>query len=170
LCNEHNEKEAIELTLDLLKKGEIGALISDCGTPLIEDPGFELIKSLKACKQKITSVPGANSIVNGIVLAPFKIKDFYFAGFLPKKNEERETKLKKLLERNETVIFMESPYRLRNIIELLKKNLKKRKIYIPFNMTMESEDFFYGSPDEIMSILESKNITKGEFLIFIECR
>jgi 16S rRNA (cytidine1402-2'-O)-methyltransferase len=168
LCNEHDEKEAYDLTLDLLKKGEKGVLISDCGTPLIEDPGYDLVQSLIQNGVKVTSIPGANSIINGIVLSPFKIKDFYFAGFLPRKNDEREKRLAEILKRNETIILMESPYRLKTIISDLKKNSPQRKIYIPFNMTMEDEDLFYGYPEKVEELLEKRNIEKGEFLVFIE--
>jgi 16S rRNA (cytidine1402-2'-O)-methyltransferase len=168
LCNIKNEKDTIELALDLLNKKKVGALISDCGTPMIEDPGFELINVIKKKKFTITSLPGANSIIVGITLAPFRIKDFYFAGFLPVKSELREKALVDILKHKETIIFMETPYRLRNTLVLLKKLVKSRKIYIPYNLTMEDEEILYGNAKEIEDLIIRKNITKGEFLIFIQ--
>jgi len=168
VCNEHNESEAVEISLELLKKGEVGALVSDCGTPLFEDPGFQLLNALRNNNYRLTSLPGANSMLTALPLCPFRIKDFYFAGFLPKKKEDREKHLINLLKRAEPIILMEAPYRLKNILELLKLHLKNRKIFIPFNLTMEDEQLFYGSVIEVENKLNKMNIEKGEYLIFIE--
>jgi 16S rRNA (cytidine1402-2'-O)-methyltransferase len=168
LCNEHTETESIELTLELLKKGEKGALISDCGTPLFEDPGFNLIQFIRKNKYKITSIPGANSMVTAMTLSPFKIKDFYFAGFLPKKQDEREKKILNILKREEVIIFMEAPYRLKNVIDSLKKCVKNRKICVTYNLTLEDENVFSGMPSEVEQKMQKNNIEKGEYLIIIE--
>jgi len=168
LYTQKNELEAISLTIDLLKQGEVGALISDCGTPLFEDPGFGLINAVRNNNFRVTSIPGANSLVTALSLSPFRVKDFYFAGFLPIKNEQREKELLSIIKRKETIIFMEAPYRLKNILELINKYIKNRKIYIPYNLTMEDEFLFYGTPAEVICLIENKNITKGEFLIIIE--
>ncbi len=168
VCNEHGEKEAIELTLELLKKGEKGALVSDCGTPLFEDPGFSLINAIRKSGFSITSLPGANSLITALSLSPFTIKDFYFAGFIPKKGEEREQFLSKNLKRREMIIFMEAPYRLLSLLELLKKFLGNRRVYVPINLTQSSEKLFYGKIDDVYNKIKSANITKAEFLIIIE--
>ena len=168
VCNEHSEKEAIELTIDLLRKGEKGALISDCGTPLFEDPGFVLINAIREKGFLITSLPGANSLITALSLAPFPIKDFYFAGFIPKKGIERERFILNNLKRKEIVIFMETPYRLINLLDLLKKTLNNRKVYIPLDLTMKQERLFYGNINDVYEKIKESNITKGEFLIIIE--
>lgn len=168
VCNKNLEKEAIVLTLDLLKKGENGALISDCGTPLLEDPGFILINAIRSNGYKIVSVPGPNSIITAITLSPFKIKDFYFAGFLSQKNEKREKEIKDLIKRKETIILMEAPYRLYNILALFKKIIPDRNIYVPFDLTMENERIFYGKASDIEKDMLKQNIKSGEFLIVIE--
>ena len=132
LCNEHNESDAIDLVIPLLKNGEKGALISDCGTPIFEDPGFKLIETIRKNKFKVTSIPGANSLILSLSLSPFEIKNFYYNGFLPKKTDEREKEIIKILNRNEAIVLIESPYRLKNILELLKKNiLHSRDIFNP---------------------------------------
>ncbi len=168
VCNENLEKEAIELTLNLFEKGEKGALISDCGTPILEDPGFLLIRAICDKGYRVSSLPGPNSIITAITLSPFKINEFYFAGFLPQKNELREKKLKELIKRKETVILMESPYRLYNILQLLKKVIPERNIYLPFNLTMADEQIFYGKAIDIEKKMIKQNIKRGEFLIVIE--
>ncbi len=168
LCSHKNELEATTLTLDLLKKGEVGALISDCGTPIFEDPGFNLINSLRNNNFSVKSIPGANSLITALSLSPFRVKDFYFAGFLPIKSEEREKKFLSIIKKREMIIFMESPYRLLNIVELVAKHLKNRRIFIPYNITMEDELLVWGEPKDVLKTLQKNNITKGEFLLVIE--
>ncbi len=168
LCNEHNENEAIKIILPLLKNGEKGALISDCGTPLFEDPGFKLIKEIRKNNYKITALPGANSIINALSLSPFKIKDFYYAGRLSQKTEDKNKEISKLLKREEAIIIIDTPYRLMNIISLLKKFDNNRKIFLSYNLTMEDEELIWGKPDFVEKEIIKKNIKKGEFVIIIE--
>jgi 16S rRNA (cytidine1402-2'-O)-methyltransferase len=168
LCSEHNEDEAVELTLDLLKKSEKGALISDCGTPLFEDPGFKLISEIRKNKFTVSSVPGANSLITALSLSPFKIKDFYYAGFLPKKQEERQKALKKILKKLETIVLIESPYRLINIVSLLNKYFYDRNIFIACDLTLPTEFLIWGKPAQILQKLKQKKIKKAEFIVIIE--
>jgi 16S rRNA (cytidine1402-2'-O)-methyltransferase len=168
LCNEHDENEAIELAIPLLKNNEKGALISDCGTPLFEDPGFKFLTALRNAGFSITSLPGANSLITALSLSPFKINEFYYAGFLPKKEEERNKYFLNLLKRKETIIIIEAPYRLKNMLNMLKKFCTSRKIFLPYNLTLPDEKLFYGHPDEVESEIIRNNINKGEFFIFIE--
>ena len=114
VSDKKREQEAIPLILDLLRKGECGGLISDCGTPLFEDPGYRVLDAIRQVNQKkpiakIVSLPGANSIITAMTLAPFEIKQFFFAGFICRDNKQRDNEILALLCRRETVIFMESP-------------------------------------------------------------
>jgi len=168
VCSRDNEREATEISYELLKKGESGALISDCGTPLFEDPGFELINFLRKKNIKITALPGANSIINALTLVPFRVKEFYFAGFISQKKENREKEIDILLKRREAIVLMESPYRLKNILELLKKKLKSRALFISYNLTLPDETLFYGDVVKVEKEIAMKNINKGEYLIIIE--
>ncbi|MBP7553819.1 MAG: 16S rRNA (cytidine(1402)-2'-O)-methyltransferase [Spirochaetes bacterium] len=168
VCSRDNEREAMEISYDLLKKGESGALISDCGTPLFEDPGFELLSFLRKKNIKIITIPGVNSIITALTLAPFKVKDFYFAGFISQKREIREKEIDLLLKRRETIILMESPYRLKNILELLRNRLKNRAVFVSYNLTQTDETLFYGDIAKVEKEISMKNINKGEYLIIIE--
>jgi 16S rRNA (cytidine1402-2'-O)-methyltransferase len=167
LCNEHNEQEAVELVLPLLKNREIGALISDCGTPLFEDPGFYLIKAIRQQGYQITALPGANSLITALSLSPFKINNFYYTGFLPRETLEREKKLLTLLKRNEPLIIIEAPYRLKNLLTLIKEKGKTRQVYLALNLTMTDETLIWGRAEDIEKHVNEKNIKKGEFLIII---
>jgi 16S rRNA (cytidine1402-2'-O)-methyltransferase len=168
VCNEHNEDEAVELVLPLLKNNETGALISDCGTPLFEDPGFKLIKAIRENGFKITSLPGPNSLITALSLSPFKIKDFYYTGLLPKNKELRKEALIKISKRKEAIIIIDAPYRLLELMSSIKEVLANRKVFLAYDLTLESEAFFYGKSDEIMSSLAQKGIKKGEYIIIFE--
>jgi len=167
LCNEHNEDEAIELSLPLLKKGEKGALISDCGTPLFEDPGYRFLNVIRGHGYKVTSTPGVSSLITAISLSPFKIENFFYAGLLPKNNFEREKSLRELLKRKEVIIFIETPYRLKNIIDAINKSNSPREICIAYNLTMEDETIIWGNIKEIEKKIKILNIKKGEYIIII---
>lgn len=167
LCNEHCEDDAIELVLPLLKKGEIGALISDCGTPLFEDPGFKLVNIIRESGYKITSIPGANSLITAISLSPFKIDSFYYAGLLPANKKEREETLKKLLERKEVIIIIDAPYRLFQLINTFLKINLKREICILYNLTLPDETIIWGNILEVEKKIKILNIKKGEYIIII---
>lgn len=167
LCNEHSENDAIELVLPLLKKGETGALISDCGTPLFEDPGFKLINIIRESGYKVTSLPGANSIITALSLCPFRVTSFFYSGLLPKNSDEREVALKELLKRKETIIIIEAPYRLKNILDSLTKLKTTRDICIAYNLTLPDETIIWGNISEVEKKIKMLNIKKGEYIIII---
>jgi 16S rRNA (cytidine1402-2'-O)-methyltransferase len=169
LCNEHDEQEAIELVIPLLKKGEKGALITDCGTPIFEDPGFKLVEAVRKAGFKVTSLPGPSSLMTALSLSPFKVKDFYYAGLLPQKKEERKAKLSNVLKRKEVIIIFEAPYRLMNLISVLKEVINKdRMVFIAFNLTMDDEQLFSGRIDAVERQILQKELKKGEFVILIQ--
>lgn len=168
LCNEHYEKESIELAIPLLKNGEKGALISDCGTPLFEDPGFKLLQTIRREGFSVTALPGANSIITALSLAPFKVKDFYYSGLLPRNNDDRQKRLIKILKRRESIVIIESPYRLLKILSAIADINSKRKVFLAYNLTMENEFLIWGSPGKIKQNLQKQNIKKGEFIIIVE--
>ena len=168
LCNEHDENEAIELAIPLLEKGEKGVLISDCGTPLFEDPGHKLLSEIIKKGFSVSSVPGANALMTALSLSPFKITHFYYAGRISPRNYERKNELINLLKRDEAVIIIETPYRMENIISLFREINAKRRVFIAYNLTMEDEELIWGYPDEVEKAIKSKNITKGEFILIID--
>ncbi|HBD96276.1 MAG: hypothetical protein A2015_13815 [Spirochaetes bacterium GWF1_31_7] len=166
-CQRKSETEAISIVDEMIEKKLTGALVSDCGTPLFEDPGFHLLSHLRRKKINLVSLPGANSIITALPLSQFEIKDFYFAGFISQKKEQRELDLKKLLKREETIILLETPYRLLNLMDLLVKFCNNREMMLPYNVTMSDEKMYRGKPSAIKKELEKDKIEKGEFLIIL---
>lgn len=170
-CQRKDSESCLERLDELLAAGKVGALVSDCGSPVFEDPGFPVLRYVAAKGIKLVSLPGANSLITALPLSPSEIRSFYFAGFISQKKGVREQDLRNLLKRKEWVILLETPYRLKNILELMQSLVPKRNIVLPFNLTLPDETVYSGTAGEILNALSQDNNEKGEFLLLIEgCR
>ena len=165
--NEHNETESSdEIFLDLLN-GKNLSIISDCGTPVFSDPGSIILQKCIDANIKIEFIGGANSVIASIVLSGFDISRFYYAGFLSPKSEIRKKELQSLKYLKRTIVLMEAPYRLKALLQDIKDIFIHRKIFVAFDLTMQSEKKFRGTASEILDTIGEDNL-KGEFLILID--
>ena len=165
--NEHNETDSSdEIFLDLLN-GKNLSIISDCGTPVFSDPGSIILQKCIDANIKIEFIGGANSVIASIVLSGFDISRFYYAGFLSPKSEIRKKELQSLKYLKRTIVIMEAPYRLKAILQDIKDIFVHRKIFVAFDLTMQSEKKFRGTASEILDTIGEDNL-KGEFLILID--
>lgn len=115
--HEFNERERMSIVMDYLHEGESIALISDAGTPLINDPGFHLVRFARQQGVPVVPVPGACAAITALSVAGLPTDRFTFEGFLPAKSEARKHKLQALLHESRTMIFYEAPHRLLNALE-----------------------------------------------------
>jgi 16S rRNA (cytidine1402-2'-O)-methyltransferase len=168
LLNEHNEQEESDRILKFLRENKSIALVSDSGTPVFSDPGRILVKKAIANKIRIIPIPGASSLLLALTVTGFDIEKFVFVGWLSPKKEERKRELKNLLSEKRTMVLMDTPYRLlqllRDIAEVFERT---RKICISFNLTLPDEEIFYGSAVELYKKVSERNL-KGEFVIVIK--
>jgi 16S rRNA (cytidine1402-2'-O)-methyltransferase len=166
--NEHNEKENSDEILQKLLKGESAALISDCGTPLFSDPGHFLFDLCVANKIDVVIIPGVNSLIPAVTGSSLHAEKFYYAGWLSPKKEIRKQELTRLKNLHEVLVFMETPYRLKalltDVVKYLGKNLPA---VIAYQLTMENEKYYRGTAEELLKLVEEKNL-KGEFVLLIE--
>lgn len=166
--NEHNENEsANELILKLLE-GKTAALISDCGTPLFSDPGHLLVDLALQNRIDVIPVPGASSLLTALVGSGLDFEKFYYYGWLSPKKDIRRKQLLDLRKRRETIVLMDTPYRLKtlldDIVKLLGANLP---CVLAFELTKEQEKFYRGSAQNILNAVERENL-KGEFVLIIK--
>ena len=110
--HEHNERERVDAILADLGRGAAIALISDAGTPLLSDPGFPLVRAVRAAGLPLVAVPGPSALLAALTIAGLPTDRFSFFGFLPPKTTARRKALAALLDRGETLVFYESPRRL----------------------------------------------------------
>ena len=115
--HDHNEAERAPLLVARLQAGESVALISDAGTPLISDPGFDLVRAARAAGITVTPVPGASALVAALSVSGLPTDRFVFEGFLPAKSSARRERLAALGQETRTLVFYESVHRLKESLE-----------------------------------------------------
>ncbi len=179
--NEHNENEsANELILKLLvpkgwtSKGKSAALISDCGTPLFSDPGHLLVDLALQNRIEVIPVPGASSLLTALVGSALDFEKFYYYGWLSPKKDIRRKQLLDLRKRRssgpngETIVLMDTPYRLKTLLEDIVKLLGPNiPCVLAFELTKEKEKFYRGNAQNILNAVERENL-KGEFVLIIK--
>ncbi|MEJ5261511.1 MAG: 16S rRNA (cytidine(1402)-2'-O)-methyltransferase [Ignavibacterium sp.] len=166
--NEHNENEnANDLILKLLE-GKTAALISDCGTPLFSDPGHLLVDLALQNKIDVVPVPGASSLLTALVGSGMDFEKFYYYGWLSPKKDIRRKQLYDLRRIKETIVLLDTPYRLKTLLEDIVKILGSNiPCVLAFELTKENEKFYRGNAGNILNIVEKEKL-KGEFVLIIK--
>jgi 16S rRNA (cytidine1402-2'-O)-methyltransferase len=168
--NEHTESSATEEALELLRSGKNLALISDAGTPLIADPGQKLVRLAIEEGIAVSPVPGASSVLAALVVSGFRSDKFFFAGFLPRDKAERKQAAIELAKMRETVVLLEAPYRLAQLLDdLLSGFGPTRRACVAMELSMPKERVIHGT---LLSLRDSfaAQPFKGEFVIVLEGR
>ena len=164
--HQHNEHKATAEIIRFLNEGQQIALISDAGTPAISDPGFFLVREAIKNDIAVECLPGATAFVPALVNSGLPADSFCFEGFLPVK-KGRQTKFKKLVEEERTIILYESPHRLLKTLEEFTQYLgAERQASVSRELTKMFEETVRGTLTEIKSHFEN-NTLKGEFVICI---
>ena len=168
LYNEHTASIVSKELLGQLQSGKNVFLMSDGGLPAFYDPGVELVKMCHQNHIRVTSTPFFNSVVLALALSGFNHKKFWFEGFLPLDGAERITVLKKLLTQKHTSILMDTPYRLKRVLEELLEswgsNTTSKKIFVAMDLNSETEELRLGSPKELLGVITD---FKREFILII---
>ncbi len=166
--HEHNEAARVEQLDARLAAGESIALVSDAGTPLISDPGFLLVRELRARGRRIVPVPGACALVAALSAAGLPTDRFTFQGFLPAKGAGRRARLEALAGREETLVFYESPHRIRDTLADLATVLGERRLVLARELTKTFETFLDGSAVELLDRMEADpDQARGEFVAMV---
>lgn len=108
----HNETQRVPEILTRLTAGETIALVSDAGTPLLSDPGYELVRAAADAGIDIEAIPGPSAITTALAVAGLPVSRFCFEGFLPARERERRAHLSSLADEPRTLVFFEAPHRL----------------------------------------------------------
>lgn len=168
--SEHtNKSKEIYKIVEKILNCKIATLISDCGTPILEDPGKILLEYCYSNNIKVKPIPGVSSITAAIMCLPFNFKEFYYAGLLSRDDKERERKLIYLKKLNIPIIILDTPYRMNKVLNAIKKVYSKNKIIgLCLDLTTDKEEIII---DEIGNICErfnkSEDKNKREFVIVI---
>lgn len=168
LYNEHTSAVVAKELLSQLKTGKNVFLMSDGGLPAFYDPGVELVKMCHQNNIRVTSTPFFNSVILALALSGFNHKKFWFEGFLPMDGAERINVLKKLLSSKHTSILMDTPYRLKRVLEELveswSSNSSSKKLFVAMDLNSETEELKIGTAKELLNSISD---FKREFVLVI---
>ncbi|GLP97511.1 16S rRNA (cytidine(1402)-2'-O)-methyltransferase [Paraferrimonas sedimenticola] len=167
--HDHNERQRAQWLIEQLEQGKSCALVSDAGTPLISDPGYHLVKQVRAAGYKVSAIPGACAAIAALSASGLPSDRFSFEGFLPSKEKARLDKLAALAQDPRTLMFYESPRRVLNSLESLAQAFGgDREMVLARELTKTFETYLHGSIDDIIErVSNDPDQQKGEIVLLV---
>jgi 16S rRNA (cytidine1402-2'-O)-methyltransferase len=166
--HEHNEHERAEQISKLLLSGKNVALVSDAGTPLINDPGFRLTNVAIELNLPVVPIPGPTAFVSGLVASGLPSEQFFFAGFLPARANARRAKLEELSAIPATLLFYEAPHRIAATLPDALDVLGNRQAAVARELTKIHEEIARGSLRELIQRFGTGSLAaRGEMVLVI---
>lgn len=165
---EHNKLNKLDFILEKLSTGDV-ALVSDAGTPAINDPGYELVKAALASNYDVVPVPGASAPIAALSVSGLPTDAFLYLGYLPQKTSERHKRLEDVESKPYTLIFLESPHRIVDALEDILSILGDRRICVAREMTKMFEEYWRGDVSGAVHYFKSQP-ARGEFTLVIAGR
>jgi len=163
---EHNKLNKLDFILEKLSLGDV-ALVSDAGTPAINDPGYELVRAALASNFDVKPVPGPSAPVTALAVSGLPTDSFLYLGYLPHKSGERRTFVGHVSNVTYTLIFFESPHRIVESLEDILSVLGDRRICVAREMTKLFEEYWRGTVSGALKYFKSQTV-RGEFTLVIE--
>jgi len=165
--HEYNKFKKAPYLVEILKNGQDIALVSDAGMPGISDPGYVLINLALNNNIKIIPIPGVSALITALVVSGLSTDKFVFEGFLPRKIKERKRYFKSIKNEERTIIFYETPHRLKRALKDMLEILGDRKIVIARELTKKYEEIIRGKLTPVLSEMNTKEI-KGEITLVVQ--
>ncbi len=163
---EHNKISKLDRVLEALVDGDV-ALVSDAGTPAINDPGYELVQAALAAGFDVRPVPGPSSPISALSVSGLPTDSFLYLGYLPHKSTERRKTVGQVSNLTYTLIFLESPHRIIDSLADILSVLGDRRICVAREMTKLYEEYWRGPVSGAIEHFKSKE-PRGEFTLVIE--
>jgi 16S rRNA (cytidine1402-2'-O)-methyltransferase len=166
---EHNESQRVPQLLARLAGGERIALVSDAGTPLLSDPGFELVRAASRAGFAVQAIPGPSAITTALAVAGLPTQRFCFEGFLPARAAERRSALAALAHEPRTLVFFEAPHRIRaTLADLAQEFGPQREAVVARELTKTHETIYRGSLAELgVTATLDENFERGEITLLV---
>jgi 16S rRNA (cytidine1402-2'-O)-methyltransferase len=167
--HEHNESQRTPELLARLAAGETIALVSDAGTPLLSDPGLELVQRAVRAGFEVHAIPGPSAITSALAVAGLPTNRFCFEGFLPSRERERRTALAALAHEPRTLVFFEAPHRiLRTLADMAAEFGAERPAAVARELTKAHETIYRGTLQELLARAQAEeNFQRGEITIVV---
>lgn len=164
---EHNKFVKGDLILKELLSGKSIALVSDAGTPGISDPGYNLVRGAIEKGITVVPIPGPSAVLAVLSASGLPTDRFLFIGFLPQKEGKKRRLIESLKEEEGTLVFYESPFRVKKTLSLLKECLGDREAVLAHELTKVHEGFMRGRLNELLE-RSPEIVEKGEWILLIE--
>lgn len=164
---EYNKFKKAPYLVEILKNGQDIALVSDAGMPGISDPGYVLINLALKNNIKIIPVPGVSALITALVVSGLPVDKFVFEGFLPRKIKERKRCFKGIENEERTIIFYETPHRLKRALKDMLEIWGDRKVVIARELTKMYEEIIRGKLSQVLTEISTKEI-KGEITLIVQ--
>jgi 16S rRNA (cytidine1402-2'-O)-methyltransferase len=165
---EHNKLDKLDFILEQLSTGDV-ALVSDAGTPAVNDPGYELVKAALAANYDVKPVPGPSAPITALTVSGLPTDSFLYLGYLPHKTSERHKKLEEVEHQQYTLVLLESPHRIVESLEDIFSILGDRRICVAREMTKMFEEYWRGKVSGAVKYFKSQR-ARGEFTLVLEGR
>jgi 16S rRNA (cytidine1402-2'-O)-methyltransferase len=162
--HEHNERERAAQLVEKIDTGAKVALVSDAGTPLVSDPGFEIVRLCAERGIPVVPIPGPSALVAAVAASGLPTNEFTFAGFLPARRAARRARLAEFAGLRSTLVCYEAPHRIKETLADARETLGDRACVIARELTKLHEEFIRGSLSDIEL---SEGARRGEMVLLI---
>jgi 16S rRNA (cytidine1402-2'-O)-methyltransferase len=166
--HQFNEESRAPRLIQKLREGKTIALVSDAGTPLISDPGYDLVSACRREGIQVIPIPGPSAAIAALAGSGLPSDSFFFAGFLPARSSTRKRRLAELSGIPATLIFFEAPHRLISSLEDMVAVLGPRKASIARELTKIYEEHLNGTLPELLDLIRARPAIQGEITLVIE--
>lgn len=163
--HEHNEGDRAEELAHLLSEGRSVAVVSDAGTPGINDPGFRVVQKAIEIGADVVPIPGPVAFVNAVIVSGLPTDSIFFGGFLPSKTGDRKKRLRELFQVPATLVFYETPHRISASLRDARDVLGDRYAAVARELTKIHEEIFRGRLSEIERAIAG---ARGEMVLVID--
>jgi 16S rRNA (cytidine1402-2'-O)-methyltransferase len=166
--HEHSKKDKFEKLIALLMDGKDLAVVSDAGTPLVSDPGAELVQMAAERGIRVVPIPGACAPISALIVSGLYNGRFVFEGFLPRDGADRKKALRAIRDEERTVVLLESPYRLKSTLAQFAEEFGgERRVAVCRELTKIYEEVIRGRLGEVAEMFAEREV-KGEIVVVLE--
>jgi len=165
--HQHSAPQKLASLAQRLQDGESFALVTDAGTPGVSDPGPALVREAASRGVEVLPIPGPCALTSALSISGFDAQKFSFVGFLPRKPSRHKKALLEALERNEAVVFYESPHRVRKTLQVLGELDAARSVVACRELSKKFEETLRGTAGEIAAVLAPRKEMLGEWTVVI---
>jgi 16S rRNA (cytidine1402-2'-O)-methyltransferase len=166
--HQFNEESRAPRLIQMLRDGKNIALVSDSGTPLVSDPGYELVSSCRKEGIQVIPIPGPSAAIAALVGSGLPAESFFFAGFLPSRGSLRKRRLEELAGLPTTLILYEAPHRILDSLDDMVAIFGARRASIAREITKVHEELLHGTLPELLELLRKRPRIRGEITLVIE--